>query len=102
MYVVDAKNNKWAYNDTTGSFPSYSNMTTITKPLYLFARNDGSGVDRFAKQRTYSSKIYDDGILVRDFVPAKNSNNVVGMYDIVSGTFFTNAGTGEFVAGRDM
>jgi hypothetical protein len=105
-YVVDAKNNKWAYNDTTGSFPSYSNMTTITKPLYLFARNDGSGVDRFAKQRTYSSKIYDDGILVRDFVPAKNSSGVVGMYDLADSNpataFHTNAGTDDFIAGPDM
>ncbi len=107
MYVVDAKNNKWAYNDTTGSFPSYSNMITITKSLYLFARNDGSGVNRFTKQRTYSSKIYDDGILVRDFVPAKrNSDNEIGMYDLAdpnpSTAFYTNAGTGEFSAGPDM
>ena len=33
-------------------------------------------------------------------VPAKrNSDNAIGMYDKVSGTFFTNAGTGTFVAG---
>ena len=106
MYVVDAKNNKWAYDDTTGSFPSYSNMATITKSLYLFARNDNSGVDRFAKQKTYSSKIYDDGILVQNLVPAKNSSGVVGMYDLADSNpetaFHTNAGTGEFIAGPDM
>ncbi len=34
------------------------------------------------------------------FIPAKrNSDNEIGMYDTVSGTFFTNAGSGTFTAG---
>lgn len=37
-----------------------------------------------------------------DLVPAKNSSNVVGMYDLVSGQFFTNAGTGDFIAGPEV
>jgi hypothetical protein len=45
----------------------------------------------------------ESGILIRDFIPAKrNSDNVLGMYDTVSGQFFTNAGTGEFVAGPEV
>ena len=39
---------------------------------------------------------------VREFVPAKNSSNVIGMYDLVSGNFFTNAGTGDFIAGPEI
>lgn len=36
-------------------------------------------------------------------IPAKrNSDNVIGMYDTVSGRFFTNAGTGTFVAGPEV
>jgi hypothetical protein len=45
-------------------------------------------------------QIYDNNILVRDFIPARrNSDGVLGMYDTVTNTFFTNAGTGEFIAG---
>ena len=44
-------------------------------------------------------RAYQNNVLVRDFIPAKNSSNVVGMYDTVSGTFFTNAGSGSFTAG---
>jgi hypothetical protein len=48
----------------------------------------------------YYFKIYDNGTLVRDMVPARrNSDGVLGMYDTVTNTFFTNAGTGEFIAG---
>jgi len=41
-----------------------------------------------------------DGSLIFNGIPCRrNSDNVLGMYDTVSGTFFTNAGTGEFIAG---
>ena len=45
----------------------------------------------------YSYKVYDSGRLSQNFVPAKNSANVLGMYDTVSGQFFTNQGAGNFV-----
>lgn len=47
-------------------------------------------------------KLWDNGVLVRDLVPAKNASDVVGMYDLVSGQFFTNAGTGDFAAGAPI
>ena len=49
--------------------------------------------------RLYSAKMWLNGSLVRDFIPAKNSSNVIGLYDMVSKTFFTNTGTGSFIAG---
>lgn len=45
-------------------------------------------------------KIEQDNVLVRDFVPCKRlSDGAIGMYDLVSQSFFGNAGTGEFIAG---
>lgn len=42
-------------------------------------------------------KMYTDGELVRDFVPAKrDSDNVYGLFDNISGMFFENNGTGAF------
>ena len=54
-----------------------------------------------SKARFYSYKVYDENdVLVQNLVPARRTgDNVVGMYDTVSGTFFTNAGTGTFTAG---
>jgi len=41
--------------------------------------------------------------LVEDLVPAeRTSDHVLGMYDKVSGNFFTNAGTGTFTAGPEV
>lgn len=51
-----------------------------------------------AHMRIYYVKMWTDGVLVRDFVPAINTtSNAAGLYDRVTGEFFTNAGTGEFV-----
>ena len=50
--------------------------------------------------KIYSMKITDGNSLVRDFIPARrDSDGEIGMYDTVSNTFFTNSGTGEFIAG---
>lgn len=58
------------------------------------------GQQFFACGRLYDFKIYDDGTLVRDFVPCINPNNVVGVYDIVNDTFYTSVNQGyDFVAG---
>ena len=47
-------------------------------------------------------KLWDNGVLIRNLIPAKNSSGTIGMYDTISGTFFTNSGTGSFVAGPEV
>ena len=69
--------------------------------MYLFAMLSGTtGATGQMDGSIAYCKIWKAGVLVRDFMPAiRNSDNVVGMYDTVSGTFFENQGTGVFVAG---
>lgn len=67
--------------------------------LYLLARNNSGSPTKMGKVKLYSAKIYEDGTLARDFVPAKYRDGAVGLYDLVSNTFFPNAGTGAFTAG---
>ena len=70
---------------------------TMTNTLPVFCRKTGSEAGNFIHARVYSCQIYDNGTLVRDFVPAqRNSDHVVGLYDTVNGVFYTNAGTGVF------
>ncbi len=74
--------------------------TTFTTPfnLKLFGF-DNYGTTLTGVGRMAYAKIWNGDTLIRDFIPAKNSSNVVGMYDTVSKTFFTNAGSGTFTAG---
>ena len=73
------------------------------KTMYLFTLHQGWNppVGPCGSMELYSCKIYDGAALVRDFVPAINSSNVAGLYDRVTGNFFTNQGTGSFTAGDE-
>lgn len=48
-------------------------------------------------------KQWNSNVLVHDLVPCyRISDSVIGMYDLVTGTFFTNAGSGTFTKGNDV
>ena len=72
--------------------------------MELFARNSNGTVGNGkAKMKLYSCQIYDNGTLVRDFKPCyRKSDKVAGLYDTVSGEFFENQGTGEFLIGGEV
>lgn len=69
--------------------------------IFAFAVNQGTTPSNkfYSKTRMYYLKFCaQDGTLLRDFVPCKRiSDGVLGMYDVVSDTFFTNKGTGTFL-----
>ena len=79
---------------------SYSNPTSFTtqENLTLFGRYH-SGTFAYGVFRAYGLKLYENNVLVRNFIPAKNSSNVVGMYDIVNNSFYQKQGSGDFIAG---
>lgn len=70
---------------------------TSPSPIWLFSQSDGG--DRDARLKLFYCKIYDDGLLVRDLIPCKNPNDVVGMYDLVNKTFYQNEGNTPFLYG---
>lgn len=66
---------------------------------FLFAICEGGAAAYFAKMRTSGSQIYDNGALIRDFIPCQTSSGEVGLWDDVNAKFYGNAGTGSFIAG---
>ena len=67
-------------------------------PMFLFASNRDGAASAIITAKMYSCKIYDNGTLVRQYFPCINPSGVVGLYDLVNGTF--NSGVGTFTAGR--
>ena len=93
-------NNKDCYLDGTlvrSEIPGGD--ATINYPVYLFASNMGGTVWRTGAFRVYYCKITENGNLIRDYVPALDSNNRPCMYDIIEGKAYYNQGTGEFTYG---
>ena len=98
--ILDLKNKFASVDGTTFNFSSLPSGQTYSQYLFAYSRKGTADTQYGFKGKMYGAKIYDNGTLVRDMIPAlRNSDNVVGMYDMVSHTFFTNAGTGEFIAG---
>lgn len=86
-----------------GDNQSYSNVKFQTDyNLTLFAINAAGTVLWFASMRLFSCKIYDNGTLIRDFIPCKNAAGVIGLYDLVNSKFYANAGKGVFTAGQEV
>ena len=86
--------------DTTEYSLSISNFDTQMN-FYLFGRNSNdSSLRRTSKNKLYKCKMYYNNVLVRDFIPCyRNSDNEVGLYDLVNDVFYTNQGTGVFTYG---
>lgn len=90
---------------TSTQYTSNGNSITLTKTagsandanIIIFDRGVNPSTSK-GKFKLYFFKAYSGNTLIRDLVPCyRKSDNVAGMYDRVSGAFFTNAGTGEFI-----
>lgn len=88
--VLVASNTYGNYNcsDNLAIFTTIQNGISYESSLKMFGR-------------VYWFKIYDNGTLVRDLVPCKNPNDVVGLYDIVNSVFYGSQNSYTFSAGAD-
>ena len=88
-------------------FPASIEASTVL-PLYLFALNTNGTAGEIGNTRIYSFKLYDTNFNfmiekpILNLVPARNSSGALGMYDTIGGKFYTNAGTGTFIAGPNV
>ena len=79
-----------------------SNTLSSGETLAIFAiKRDDGVVNAFCKARLYSLKIWKDGTLVRDYVPARNGSSV-GLYDDVVGNFVGSDTDFGFLSALDI
>jgi len=100
--VLSCNNNNIGVFEINGVQPFLPSGTAKENGLYnlvLFGCNS-AGTISGAPLMLKSCSIKETGVLVRNFIPAlETATGDVGMYDTVTGTFFTNSGTGDFIAG---
>ena len=98
--VAEMNKNVFSLNGETHTRTYASFQCAYT--LYLFALNNAGTVAFYSKMRLYSCQIYDNGTLIRDYVPCLNPSGTAGLYDMVNGVFYGNAGTGSFSVGETL
>lgn len=101
LSIASNKGSAWVdgtqlYNNEsfTGSY-----ISGITQALFADKYNDGS-FKELTSSKVYSLKMWQNGELVRDFIPVLDTNDKPCMYDKVNDKYYYNSGTGNFLIGK--
>lgn len=101
---IDINNTTATVTRQDGSSYSYTqtgSLSNLSTTLAIFALHNQTGYVDNGIIDLYSFKIYENNTIVKDFVPCKrNSDDAIGLIDIINNVFYTNLGTGTFTAGR--
>lgn len=98
-YEVDAfTNDKVTINGVDCGTVTNGSSSSDTTTLYLMTYAGSPSDSNYAMSgKLYYCQIYENGTLIRDFIPAmRTSDSAVGLYDQANGVFYTNAGSGSF------
>ena len=99
--------NAASYSGTIQTYSVATAVTNNTGKIFIFANhnsgtngNTSTGTQTVAGMRLFRFKMWDNDRLVRDFVPCyRKLDNMIGLYDLAEGVFYTNSGTGSFTRG---
>ncbi len=99
-HVIDANKNTITIDESSHTFTArtFQNSTE----LFIFANNENNSTTFYGAFKVGAVKIYDNGTLVRDYIPCQTDTGEVGLYDMATATFYENNGTGEFIAGHEV
>jgi len=101
---INSNQKRITKNGIVGGWYSAAPITNNNRNLVLFRTavlEDGFVYQYYG--RLYYFDYSEDGLLIFKMYPCyRKSDNKPGMYDIVTDTFFTNAGSGEFTVGNPV
>lgn len=100
-FIVDKNKNITYIDEVVKDELSYGAFQS-TYNLYIFRSNNGGTPSASNTAKIYSCQIYDNGLLIRDFVPCIDPEGTVGLYDFDGKQFYNNAGAGSFIAGPEV
>lgn len=72
---------------------------TVEQSILLFGLNSKGDKSGSISAAIYRCTIHSADVVIRDFIPCKNFFGVVGLYDIIQRKFYSNNGSGSFIAG---
>lgn len=79
----------------------YANKVKAAYPMSLFGNNRNGKFSEGVAMKLYSFKVYENDVLIADYIPCKQGN-AVGLYDDVAGAMNLPLGTGDFTAGPSV
>lgn len=103
-YIYTAYNNTITLNDTTVTGTITRSTNRLDYNFLLFTVNTGGTADsRRYVGKIYYAKLWDDGVLVRDFIPCLDIFGKPCLYDLVEHKTYYNQDSGDdFTVGRKI
>ena len=102
VHTFDMNKNVHKVDNSTYTFSSRTFSSSYNTLIFGYTSYDGSFIGSKIEVRFYYFQIYDNGDLVRDFIPVRD-NGVGYLYDKVSGRLFGNANSSSaFSYGNDV
>ena len=83
----------------TNVFAARTFTAPYSLPIFALRSSDAFPKGGSFQGKFYYFQIYDNDVLVRDFIPVLDANGTPYMFDKVEGKFYYNTGTGDFIAG---
>ena len=96
--VINKKQVLFVETGYVGQSMTMGNTNSLSRSIYLFARN-GDITSAKGKAKVHHISIKETDILVYDFIPILDANNVPCMYDLVTGAYPYNHATVTFLYG---
>lgn len=76
---------------------------TGTIPMFLFSRNQNGSSEDGGDHTIYSAKIWNNGELVRDYIPCiRRSDLKAGLYDLVGQQFYVSPNNRDFIPSSNI
>ena len=103
-HTAELSNGVFKVDAQQKSFDQVTGFSQTLTALIFASHYTGVSDNAYGKcaAKVYSAKIYESGVLVRDFIPCKNASGVIGLYDLVNNQFYQNTGSGTFIAGPEI
>lgn len=101
-HVIDKNKETTTIDGTAQSYTNAEFQAPCNLTLFGVNTNGTFDTNQYAPMRVFSCQIWDNGTLIRQYAPCIDPNGAVGLYDVVEGKFYGNAGTGTFVAGDEL
>ena len=96
-------NNRLNIHNNSTIHTNIATLASNSYPIAIFAGNNAGTIGNKSSIQLYELKISEGNGVIRDFIPCyRKSDNVGGVYDTVTGTFYTNAGSGTFTYGANI
>lgn len=108
--TIDANKNAVTINDSTTEITNFTLSSAtgqmpillLCSAMYNTSTSTITNLNNYAKFKVYYYKIYNNGTLVRDLIPAKRlKDNICGLWDKVNYKFYTDENGNNFTAGSE-